>query len=45
MAPMRNEHLSADKCDDFFPTFNEAMKALILNAKVRGQTNDITKLE
>ena len=45
MAPMRNEHLSANKCDGFFPTFNEAMKALILNSKVRGQTNDITKLE
>ena len=34
MAPMRNEHLSANKCDGFFPTFNEAMKALILNIKV-----------
>lgn len=36
MAPMRNEHLSANKCERFFPTFNEAMKALILNAKVHG---------
>ena len=34
MAPMRNERLSADKCDGIFPTFNEAMKALILNIKV-----------
>ena len=39
MAPMRNEHLSADKCDGFFPTFNEAMKALILNSKVQGKDN------
>ena len=39
MAPMRNERLSADKCDGFFPTFNEAMKALILNAKVHDQDN------
>lgn len=43
MAPMRNEHLSANKCDGFFPTFNEAMKALILNAKVQG--NDAIKME
>lgn len=39
MAPMRNEHLSADKCDGFFPTFNEAMTALILNSKVQGKDN------
>ena len=35
MAPFRNEHLSADKCERFFPTFNEAMRALILNIEVR----------
>ena len=35
MAPMRNERLLAAKCDGFYPTFNEAMKALILNAKAR----------
>lgn len=39
MAPFRNEHLSADKCERFFPTFNEAMKALILNAKVQEKDN------
>ena len=39
MAPFRNEHLSADKCERFFPTFNEAMKALILNSKVQGKDN------
>jgi hypothetical protein len=34
MAPMRNERLSANKCDGFFPTFNEAMRTLILNIEV-----------
>ena len=35
LAPLRNEKFSAAKCDTFFPTFNEAMKALILNLKVK----------
>lgn len=35
MAPLRNEKLFVTKCDTFFPTFNEAMKALILNLKVK----------
>ena len=35
IAPLRNEKLFVTKCDTFFPTFNEAMKALILNIKVK----------
>lgn len=35
MAPFRNEKLSVVKCNKFFPTFNAAMKALILNIKVK----------
>ena len=35
LAPLRNEKFSVTKCDTFFPTFNMAMKALILNLKVK----------
>jgi len=35
IAPLRNEKLLVTKCDTFFPTFNEAMMALILNLKVK----------
>ena len=35
MAPFRHEKLSVVKCNKFFPTFNAAMKALILNIKVK----------
>lgn len=33
IAPSGNEKLSVTQCDAFFPTFNEAMKALILSLK------------
>lgn len=31
MNPLRNRSLFANKCDQFYPSFNEAMKALIIN--------------
>lgn len=34
MAPMRNKRLSVKKSEQYYPTFNEAMRALILNIKV-----------
>ena len=34
MAPMRNERLSVKKSEEYYPTFNEAMRALILNIEV-----------
>lgn len=34
MAPMRNKRLSVKKSKEYYPTFNEAMRALILNIKV-----------
>lgn len=35
IAPFRNEKLSAANSKKYFPTFNEAMKALILNLKLK----------
>ena len=35
IAPLRNEKFSVTQCNTFFPTFNEAMRALILNLKVK----------
>ena len=35
VAPFGNEKFTAAKCDTFFPTVNEAMKALILNLKMK----------
>ena len=37
IAPLRNEKFSVTKCDTFFPTFNEAMKALILGLKEKSE--------
>ena len=37
VAPFRNEELSAASNKKYFPTFNEAMKALILNIKVKSE--------
>ena len=35
MGPLRNETLSAPKDKTYYPTFNEAMRALILNIKMK----------
>ena len=37
VAPFRNEKLSVASSKKYFPTFNEAMKALILNIKVKSE--------